>query len=136
MSFLVNFDAFSDYIKNSDICDALLFNASLVKILDLIWGSNLWKTTINRLKMVASGVLKVCKKKSKNGIEWNLPGLCSFMRPYNWHKIWGLNCRASEILWILIALRLFGHYFWYYIWHLLKGTLLQIWKSPHMFKFI
>ena len=28
--------------------------------------------------------------------DWNVPGLCSFMGPYIWHKIWGLNRRESD----------------------------------------
>ena len=50
--------------------------------------------------MIASRVLKVRKKKSKNDMGMKLtrflPVLCSFMRPYVWHKIWDLNCRASK----------------------------------------
>ena len=57
--------------SKTDIYNALLCNASLIKILyklGYIWGSNPRKATQNGLEMIASVVLKVCKKKSTNVI--------------------------------------------------------------------
>ena len=40
-----------------------------------IWGSNPWKTTKNRLEIIASGVLKVCKKSMKEK-KWYVNETC------------------------------------------------------------